>query len=130
VDASELLPRDKSDVARAQAAVAAGYPAVAPIVGSLVEWLQDANWPVARVLIPLLQSIGEPLVPHIRHVLSTDDLIWKYWTIGLLVPSLSQDAAAPFRDELERLARRAEPRELLEALDQQAASALQHFGWS
>lgn len=130
MDVDEFVPRDKADLARAYAAVAAGFPAVAPVVGPLIEWLQDANWPVASVLTPLLQSVGEPLVPHIWRVLQSDDLVWKYWVIGLLVPALPQSAASSFRPELERLATRPEPSELLEELDQQAASVLHHFGWS
>jgi len=129
VDLREIVPTDKSDVDRAEAAVAAGFPAVEPVLGVLVEWLQDANWPVARVLIPFLQSVGEPLIPHIWSVLRSDDLLWKYWVISLLIPALPRDAAALFRGELERLTYHPEPNERREELDQQASLALQKFGW-
>jgi Domain of unknown function (DUF5071) len=129
VDLRELVPRDKSDVDRAQAAVAAGFPAVESVLDRLVEWLQDANWPVATVLIPFLQSVGSPLVPHIWNVLNSDDLLWKYWVIALLIPALPRDAAALFRVELERLSYQPEPSERREELDQQASLALQKFGW-
>jgi len=93
----DLVPTDKSDLERASAAVEAGYPAVAPVLRELVEWLQDYNWPVARVLVPFLQSIGAPLVPHIWRVLRSDDDVWKYWVISLLIPSLSENAASTLR---------------------------------
>jgi hypothetical protein len=68
IDPEGLVPTHKADLERAEAAVRAGYPVVAPVLGRLIEWLQDCNWPVAHVLTPFLQSIGTPLVPHSRHV--------------------------------------------------------------
>lgn len=124
-----LVPTHKADLERAQAAVKAGYPAVEPILGELVEWLQDYNWPVAHVLAPFLESLGTPLVPHISRVLQTDDYIWKYWVITLLLPSLPEAAAAGFRPELERLYYTPQPNEKNEGLDQQARKILEHFGW-
>jgi hypothetical protein len=83
-----LIPTSKVDIERAAAAVEAGYPEVAPILGELIGWLQDYNWPVAHVLAPFLASIGAPLVPHVWHVLLTDDGVWKYWVIGMLIRAL------------------------------------------
>lgn len=73
----DLVPTHKKDLERAEAAVKAGYPAVEPILGRLIEWLQDCNWPVAHVLAPFLESVGAPLVPHIWRVLRTNDDIWN-----------------------------------------------------
>jgi len=126
----DLIPTHKSDLQRAEAAIKAGYPAVEPILGRLIEWLQDYNWPVAHVLAPFLESVGAPLVPHIWHVLRTNDDIWKYWVIGILIQSLPKEAAVEFRPELERLAYNPEPNERTEELDEQAREALEHFGWS
>jgi len=126
----DLVPADKADLGRARAAVEAGYPAVAPVLGQLVEWLQDYNWPVARVLVPFLQSIGAPLVPHIWRVLRSDDDVWKYWVISLLIPSLSENAAATFRQELARLSRQPRPTERDEMLDEKATAVLELFGWA
>ncbi|HVH46431.1 MAG TPA: DUF5071 domain-containing protein [Labilithrix sp.] len=126
----DLIPIDKRDVERARAAVGAGYPAVEPILGRLIEWLQDCNWPVAHVLTPFLESIGAPLVPHIWHVLRTNDEVWKYWVIGRLIPSLPESAAVEFRPELERLAYTPHPNERSEDLDEQAREVLERFGWS
>ena len=81
-----LLPRHKSDVERAKTLANLGYPAVAPILPELVEWLQDMNWPVAPVVLSILIPIGIPLVPLIRDVLEADDEIWKYWVLTVLIP--------------------------------------------
>ena len=80
-----LVPKTKLDLETANQAVSAGYPAVQEILGELIEWLQDYNWPVAKTLAPFLAEIGLPLVPHINHVLSTNDEMWKYWVIVCVI---------------------------------------------
>jgi hypothetical protein len=109
-----LLPRDKSDLARANEVVARGYPAVAPILPELIEWLQDYNWPVAKILAPFLASIGSPLLPEIRRVLGTKDYVWQYWVLTCLVKTA--EMASALRDELKRLAERPAPEEAAEEL--------------
>lgn len=128
-DVRDLIPTGKFDLDRARAAVDAGYPAVAPVLGELVAWLQDYNWPVAHVLAPFLASIGAPMVPFIWRVLRSDDDVWKYWVINILLGALPAAAAAEFRPELERLCYVPQPNELAAELDQQARSVLEKFGW-
>lgn len=127
-DVRDLIPRSKYDLERAHAAVAAGYPAVEPILAELLEWMQDINWPTARILQPFLATIGEPLVPHITAIFQTDDEIWKYWIINSLIME-SRPLAAAFRPELERLASQPTPRELAEELHLVAEEVLQAYGW-
>src|SRR5262249_44528772 len=55
-----LLPTGKHDVASARALVALGYPAVAPVLPQLLEWVQDINWPVAAVLAPFSRALARP----------------------------------------------------------------------
>lgn len=127
-DVKSLIPRSKMDTERAEAAVAAGYPAVAPILPELLEWLQDMNWLVAQILAPFLASIGSPLIPHIRHILKTDDEIWKYWIIVQIMGD-SHEVAEAFRDELERLAYSPTEREAHEELNEEAQLVLKEYGW-
>src|SRR5436190_22145449 len=101
-DVSNLIPKDKLDLDTANAAIHAGYPAVAPILPELLTWLQDCNWPVAHLLAPFLASIGMPLVPHVMKIMDSDDYVWKYWMIGAIM-RYSPDVARSFRSELERL---------------------------
>lgn len=124
-----LIPQGKADLDRARAAVETGYPAVAPILAELTTWLQDCNWPVAHILIPFLASIGAPMAPHVSRVLKTDDHVWKYWILQLIMPSLPEGAAQQFRPELERLCNAPSDAERREELDQQARQVLAHFGW-
>lgn len=99
-----LIPQDKYDLPRAKAAVAAGLPAVLPIIDHLLAWLKDGTWPVARILEPFLAGAGVSLVPHVRRVLQGDDDIWKYWVLkGVVAPQ--PEVVAALRPDLERLAR-------------------------
>jgi hypothetical protein len=102
-DVRELIPRNKHDLERARAAVALGYPAVAPILPELLKWLQDMNWPVARVLAPFLASIGAPLAPEVQRILATDDAMWKYWVVKEIV-ARSPWLAAALAPQLRELA--------------------------
>jgi hypothetical protein len=58
-DLVALLPLDKYDAAKLGLLVAAGYPAIEPLLPALLQWLQDGNWPIARHLSPFLASIGK-----------------------------------------------------------------------
>lgn len=127
-DVQRLIPQHKSDTARAYAAVEAGYPAVGPILPELLEWLQDCNWPVAHILAPFLASIGTPLIPHIQHILNTDDDIWKYWVVEEIMRA-SPELATAFRKDLERIAWFPTKREVREELDQVAREVLEEYGW-
>jgi len=122
-DIRTLIPQTKFDTERAEQAVAAGYPAVEPILPELLEWIQDCNWPVARVLAPFLGTIGAPLIPHIRKILATDDTMWKYWTLTYLVRN-SPDVVAALREDLERYANSPTPDERAGELDEVARTIL------
>ena len=97
-----LYPKGKDDIATARRAVAAGYPAVEPVLYELLTWLQDCNWPVAHELFDFLASIGAPLAPHIRRVFDGDDYVWQYWLIGLFRES--PELYSIFRADIHRLA--------------------------
>jgi hypothetical protein len=119
-----LVPRSKFDVATAERAVAAGWPAVEPVLPELLEWLQDYNWPVSRVLAPFLASIGEPLVPHVRPILQGEDAIWKYWIIVAVVADAPVAVVDRLRADLERLVERPSQRELEEEVPDVARRVL------
>ena len=122
-DIRTLIPQNKFDTERANQAVAAGYPAIEPILPDLLEWIQDCNWPVAQVLAPFLGTIGAPLLPHIRKILATDDDMWKYWTLLYLVRH-KPDVAAALRENLEHYANSPTPDESAHGLDEVARNIL------
>jgi len=123
LEVADLVPQDKYDLGRAEAAVAAGYPAVAPVLPLLLEWIQDMNWPVARVLGPFLGSIGAPIADAVRPILNGSDDIWKYWVIGQVLAK-SPDLRRIFRPSLERLAASPTDNERAEELDELARAVL------
>ena len=102
-DLTALLPKDKHDTDKVKGIVALGFPAVEPILPDLLEWMQDVNWPVAQALLPFLANIGGPLAPHVRHVLETDDEVWKYFVLSYIVVR-SPELQTMLRADLERLA--------------------------
>ena len=122
-----LIPKSKSDLETANRAVAAGYPAVKPVLGELVEWLKDYNWPVAHVLAPFLAKIGIHLVPHIDHVFSTTDETWKYWMIVCLV-SRNGDLYEHYKQKLIQYAEHPSDGDRHQELDQIARQALDEQG--
>lgn len=122
-DLAALVPTHKLDTEKVRAIVALGYPAVAPIIPRLLEWMQDLNWPVALELRPFLASIGAPLAPDVRRILETDDETWKLWILGTIVAE-SAELTALLRPELERLAAHPTPDERFEDLDKLARQIL------
>ena len=120
---SPLIPEHKFDQDAVQAAIAAGWPAVLPVLPALLVWLQDMNWPVARPLAPFLASIGAPLAPAIRQVFNGDDGIWKVNLILQLVAS-SPALRASLDADLRRLAAHPSPGDRAEEVAQAALEAL------
>ena len=121
-DFHPLVPKGKLDVETAQRAVAAGFPAVEPVLYQLLEWIQDCNWPVAQELFSFLASIGEPLAPHIRRVFASDDYVWQYWICYLFAESPSLYAV--FRDDIHRIATSPTAEERRHELDELCRKAI------
>jgi len=122
-DLHSLVPQTKHNTEKAAALVALGYPAVAPVLPQLLEWMQDYNWPVAQVLKPLLAGIGRPLVPHIRAVLHGNDAVWKYW-LQTQIAAESRDVYLALMPQLERLRDHPSEEDRREELDAVAGELL------
>jgi hypothetical protein len=125
MDPAALIPKSKSDVTAAYAAVAAGPAAVKEIIPELVEWLQDLNWPVAKILAPFVATIGEPAVPYLRSVLQGDDDVWKYWIVTSVISHMSDVPRGRLTADLERIAKSPTPGERTEEVDIVAREILQ-----
>lgn len=123
-----LVPKSKFDLESANRAVAAGYPAVEPVLADLVEWLQDYNWPVAHVLAPFLADIGIPLVPQIDHVFTTNDETWKYWMIVCLI-SHNDELYEHYKTRLIELAEHPSESDRVDELDEVARELLEEKGY-
>jgi len=111
-----LLPLDKYDIGKIERLREIGYPEIEPLLPTLLEWLKDGNWPIARILPPFLADIGSPLAPHIRTVLSTSDGLWKYWVLSTVV-AVSTQLRDSLRPDLERIAHNPSQDERAEEVD-------------
>jgi hypothetical protein len=105
---SALVPRDKYDIERVEALVAAGPEAAISILPELLEWIQDMNWPVALPLSEYLVTIGEPLIPHLRKILTSDDHWWIYSVLLHIVEDLPVELVRSLKPELDQLVGRSE----------------------
>lgn len=103
METSQLVPRNKHDFERLGALVAAGPAAATPILGELLTWLQDINWPIANPLADYLVTIGEPLIPHLKAILLSHDDWWVYWVLQSIVARLSPSLVQQLEPELKSL---------------------------
>ncbi|MNO33037.1 hypothetical protein D3C76_230430 [compost metagenome] len=71
----------------AETVVCLGYPRVKSILPGLLEWIQDRNWPGARLISVFLREIGDPMIPCVKDVLNqhSDDQEWVYWIFEVLI---------------------------------------------
>ncbi len=117
------LPRDKHDTQNAHALVALRWEELQPLMPHILEWVQDANWPVAAVLLPYLAGIGPRLAPYVQTVLASDDEPWKYLVLQRIVRP-SPGLALALEGELRRFARAPTLAELEEGVAEVAREIL------
>jgi len=127
-DIRELLPRHRSDFERADAIVSKGYPAVAPVLPELFNWLQDCNWPISRTIAPFLAGLGQPIVPVVRAILEADDDIWKYWVLTQVVANAAAHVGESLRDVLTRIDTHPSQGEIIEGARDAAHDILSALG--
>ncbi|MEB0031252.1 DUF5071 domain-containing protein [Undibacterium sp. RTI2.1] len=115
-----MMPVDKFDTNAAEIIVALGN---ASDLG-LLEWVQDLNWPVARVLAPFLANPGSVVFPGIRQVLTSNDDTWKVSILNGVVAQ-SSELIRLLRHDLKRLASEPTPGERAEELNELALELLE-----
>jgi len=100
----DYIPQNTHDIAAIERLKHLPFESVKEDVPTLLEWLQDTHWDVA-------EGIAEYLVPHVNEItqellfiLKTDDGMWKYFVINILI-ARSQDKLDPtLITELSRIA--------------------------
>jgi Domain of unknown function (DUF5071) len=127
---AECIPSGKFDIAAVENAAALGYPAINPILPVLLEWVQDANWPVAQDLFPLLAKAGPEIARHINAVFDGDDEGWKYSILYFLVRDLKPEVAEILRPNVIRMAQNPTDRERHEEIDTGARKVIAFWGWT
>lgn len=122
---TEYLPKNKHDFDRVNQLMNMDPSILVPLLPSLMEWIQDRNWPIADEVAKLLLRFPKEMVPLIKYILSTDDDVWKYWCLEMLVKELPVPCQAHLKSELLRLVERPTAGEKLEQLNETAMEILQ-----
>lgn len=105
---SDLYPRSSHDYERVLAVIAAGPKAAEPMLEVLFMWLQDINYPIAMPIADFLITVGDPLIPHIKKILRSNDDMWIYCVQQYVVERLSPEHIHALKPELHQLATMAE----------------------
>ncbi|HNY31575.1 MAG TPA: DUF5071 domain-containing protein [Fibrobacteria bacterium] len=100
-EAIMMMPSDKSDIESARSITKSSGSWSEEELFQILEWVQDGNWPVARILLPYLKTLKQDLNRQILTILDTQDHVWMYWVIDLIDPTRMNDA---LRERLERIA--------------------------
>lgn len=98
------VPQSKFDLEAVITLQQATPEALIPLVPELLSWLQDINWPVAAPVAAVLVGVGEPLIPHLRPILKSDDDMWIYWVLQNVVAALPVALQQQLEPELQALA--------------------------
>ena len=122
----KLIPKDKFDITTAEKLNNYSYEEIQSIIPSLLEWLQDKNWPVAKPISEFLISINEQITNEILDVFKTNDEIWKYWMISTFGPVTQNNE---IKKEIERIAKRPTNNERLEELDELSLEIMKIRKW-
>ncbi|KZP22112.1 hypothetical protein FIBSPDRAFT_492127 [Athelia psychrophila] len=106
-DITPHLPKDKLDYESVEALL--NYPNPAdpvPLIPSLLEWLQDVNWPIfTPVSMVLLRSLADLIAP-VRQVLRGDDDEWVYNVIAHLMPLMEREILCQLKEDVLDVRRR------------------------
>lgn len=96
----DLIPKDKFDKSTIYELCQLADNEIQPIIFDLLEWLQDCNWAVAREILPIIILHQNVAMPYILTILQGDDVMWKYWVIGLVIPYLTYPNRQLIKSEL------------------------------
>ncbi|WP_240056685.1 DUF5071 domain-containing protein [Bacillus mesophilum] len=116
----DYLPRHKHDFERVTKLNNLDRGELLPLLPSLMEWMQDINWPIAREVAQLLLTYPEDIIHLIKIVLTTNDEPWKYWCLEYLVKTMPEELRAEFKEDLIRIAEKPTVGEKDEDLDELA----------
>ena len=101
---ARFIPREKDDIRRAQQLINVGYPDNIAALPEIFTWLKDANWPIARPAAEYLSRMSWAVLPHVRSILQSDDTMWIYWVLSLVVREFPKDLVTELSPLLRRLA--------------------------
>ncbi|WP_458413260.1 DUF5071 domain-containing protein [Schinkia sp. CFF1] len=122
----EILPKDKFDIESVEKIRGLSREDIIPLLPNLLEWIQDMNWVIAPKVAELLLDFPNGIISLIRSVFETEDNVWKYWCLEVLVKYLPESKMA-LRNDLIRLAKTPSEEEKLEEVDVMAKEILEQL---
>ena len=109
-DLKHLIPDSKFFEPDVSALLALSEAEISVIYPELFEWTEDANWPVARVLITLLGRFGDVSEKHFR-MAAEKDAQWLAFLMNAFLDPMPQKNLESLKPLLVRLATAATPYE-------------------
>ncbi len=94
------LPQNKYDIEAVEYLIQAGPTIWAPHASELLEWYQDANWPIAKAIQRLIKTAPNHFIVPIRKVLQGNDEEWQHNCV-LLVGAMPPAFIDCLRPDLE-----------------------------
>lgn len=124
----DYIPKDKFDIRAVEKLNSISFETIKQDVPKLLEWLQDANWPVANpIAIYLLPHLGE-IEKELLYIFNTDDLVWQYWIMHIfLLANSSYKPGAKLMSALKRIAEHPTESEIHEELNTIASELLNNY---
>lgn len=101
-----LLPRDKFDVSNLSALMELSDEAFIPLAKAALTWIQDMNWPVAPMMLSVLQKHEAVLADPISEVFFGNDFIWQVNIMNELFPLLSLETQKALYSIIAQIAKR------------------------
>lgn len=82
---NNLIPRDKEDIDFIQNLRLKNINDIRDYVPELLEWIQDGNWPQAKLIVDYFLPYVNEIESEIINILRSNDPIWKYYILSRLL---------------------------------------------
>lgn len=103
---------------------------IRPYLKDLLDWLADANWPVARPITERLETMGTELAPSINNVLNGSDAGFKYFLLSGLMLTCKAEVRDLCMEHILRIINHPTPSEKKEEVDFVARDVMILHGFS
>lgn len=104
-DIKSFVPADGFDESDAEEVNLMSDPKTQLLVGQIMDWAQDSNWPDTSRILDILHKHEQILIPYIKDVLRNQDPEWKEWILTYLVAYFPNEYIVKLKEELEQLVR-------------------------
>jgi hypothetical protein len=126
VEIKDYIPNNIHDVLAVERLKRLSFETVRNDVPKLLEWLQDTHWDVA-------EGIAEYLLPHVNEItqelifiLNTDDGMWKYFVICILIARSQEKLDPDLIKVLKRIAEHPSRIDAEDSVDEAAKMVIQN----